>query len=268
MATSEIRTMAELLALNIKDVITRYPAVGEILSAADIGCVTCQVGTCAMKDVVGIHGLSPEQEFVLFEKIAAVVFPSQKVEIPRAAPRLAAKAGARRLSPPMVELIAEHTYIKRVIACLPALAAGLSSPPTAAQQETVRAVIDFVRNFADRFHHAKEEDLLFKYFDEGLDVIRAMHADHETGRGHIRAAAAAIEQGDAVTVREHLVAYGALLTEHIRKEDEILYPWMDRELTDARIGQLFARFREVDERFGGRPAQYRAWVAELEEQTA
>lgn len=46
----------------IQDVITVYPGIGEILNRFDIGCVTCKVGICLLKDVVSIHGLSKEDE--------------------------------------------------------------------------------------------------------------------------------------------------------------------------------------------------------------
>ncbi|HEY6838556.1 MAG TPA: hypothetical protein VI389_07435 [Geobacteraceae bacterium] len=46
----------------IQDVITAHPAIGEILNRYDIGCVTCKVGICLLKDVVSIHGLGPENE--------------------------------------------------------------------------------------------------------------------------------------------------------------------------------------------------------------
>ncbi|HEY6872757.1 MAG TPA: hypothetical protein VI298_08540 [Geobacteraceae bacterium] len=46
----------------IQDVITAYPGIGEILDRVDIGCVTCKVGICLLKDVVAIHGLSKEDE--------------------------------------------------------------------------------------------------------------------------------------------------------------------------------------------------------------
>jgi hemerythrin-like domain-containing protein len=44
------------------------------------------------------------------------------------------------------------------------------------------------------------------------------------------------------------MAYRELLTEHIRKEDEILYPWMDRELSVKQVGELFSKFNEADDR--------------------
>lgn len=46
----------------IQEVIAAHPAIGEILQRFDIGCVTCKVGICLLKDVVTIHGLSPEDE--------------------------------------------------------------------------------------------------------------------------------------------------------------------------------------------------------------
>ena len=46
----------------IQDVMTEYPGIGEILNRYDIGCVTCKVGICLLKDVVSIHGLSKEDE--------------------------------------------------------------------------------------------------------------------------------------------------------------------------------------------------------------
>lgn len=46
----------------IQEVIETHPEIGEILSRFDIGCVTCKVGICLLKDVVSIHGLSKEDE--------------------------------------------------------------------------------------------------------------------------------------------------------------------------------------------------------------
>jgi hypothetical protein len=46
----------------IKDVIAAHPAIGEILQRYEIGCVTCGVGICLLKDVVAIHALGAEAE--------------------------------------------------------------------------------------------------------------------------------------------------------------------------------------------------------------
>ena len=59
----------ELGNVAIQDVMVRYPEIGEILNRYDIGCVTCKVGICLLKDVVAIHGLSPEQETSIEKEI-------------------------------------------------------------------------------------------------------------------------------------------------------------------------------------------------------
>jgi hypothetical protein len=52
----------ELGEISIQDVMQTYPEIGGILARFDIGCTTCKVGICLLKDVVSIHGLSKEDE--------------------------------------------------------------------------------------------------------------------------------------------------------------------------------------------------------------
>jgi hypothetical protein len=53
----------------IKDVITAHPRIGEILNHYEIGCVTCGVGICLLKDVVAIHALGAEIEAKIEQEI-------------------------------------------------------------------------------------------------------------------------------------------------------------------------------------------------------
>ena len=53
----------------IQDVIQSYPEIGEILNRFDIGCVSCKVGICLLKDVVSIHGLSKDNEAKIEQEI-------------------------------------------------------------------------------------------------------------------------------------------------------------------------------------------------------
>ena len=53
----------------IQDVTQSYPEIGEILASYDIGCTTCKVGICLLKDVVSIHGLSKEDEAKIEQEI-------------------------------------------------------------------------------------------------------------------------------------------------------------------------------------------------------
>ncbi|HBA88601.1 MAG TPA: hypothetical protein DCZ75_11665 [Geobacter sp.] len=53
----------------IQNVMENHPKIGEILERYEIGCVTCKVGICLLKDVVSIHGLSKEQEEAVEKEI-------------------------------------------------------------------------------------------------------------------------------------------------------------------------------------------------------
>jgi hypothetical protein len=53
----------------INNVIEKHPVIGEILEKHDIGCVTCGVGICLVKDVVSIHALGDEIEAQIEQEI-------------------------------------------------------------------------------------------------------------------------------------------------------------------------------------------------------
>ena len=257
--------METLLRTPVKELIGRHPAAGLILDAFGIGCVPCSVGTCLLGDIVEIHGLSPEDESALLSRIAAVVSPGRVVESPEtgAGRRRSTSRGNR--SPAVKRLVDEHTLIKRFIAIVPDLIERLDVESARGRQMIVDGV-DFVRTFADRCHHAKEEEILFSFLDPDLDILKAMLDDHRRGRARVKDLLDALERRDRDGAAASLAGYATILTDHIRKEDDILYPWVDRILSTHQIGEIYARFDEADERFAGMRANYEAFVVTLEAQ--
>ena len=53
----------------INKTIEEHPVIGEILQKYEIGCVTCGVGICLVKDVVSIHALGDEIEEKIEQEI-------------------------------------------------------------------------------------------------------------------------------------------------------------------------------------------------------
>jgi len=53
----------------INKAIEDHPVIGEILQKYDIGCVTCGVGICLVKDVVSIHALGDQIEAQIEKEI-------------------------------------------------------------------------------------------------------------------------------------------------------------------------------------------------------
>ena len=163
----------------------------------------------------------------------------------------------------MKKLVDEHILIKRWIALIPEVVKNLDVESEKGRRLILDG-IDMIRSYADKFHHAKEEDILFKYFDENSDILKVMHEDHTHARSLVKEMLDALEKRDQKTIAKNLMAYRELLTEHIRKEDEILYPWMDNQLSTHQVGELFSKFDEADQQISVSTDKYENFIDRLE----
>lgn len=160
-------------------------------------------------------------------------------------------------------LEAEHRIIERVLACLEKMA-DLSEQSKKFDVVAARDMIDFFRMFADRFHHAKEEQHLFTAL-EAFGMPReggptgVMLAEHDMGRafvGSMEKSVNAYEQGDLSALTDFIKAaraYVPLLREHIQKEDHCLFAMAKDNLGDDEQAQLLQSFRDEEAKvFGGK----------------
>jgi hemerythrin-like domain-containing protein len=255
--------MEAYLNKGIKEIIEEFPRVEDVLNDYDIGCGPCNVGICLLKDIVAIHRLSNEQEQQLMARIAKAIYTEQDIQIPRVEKKTEAKPKEFKYSPPIKKLVDEHVLIKRWIALIPKVVKNLDVNSKEGRRLILDG-IDMIRSYADKFHHAKEEDILFKYFDEDSDILKVMHEDHRRGRALVKEMLDALEKRDRKTIAENLMAYRELLSEHIRKEDEILYPWMDNQLSTHQVGELFSKFDEADQQINVSTDKYENFIDRLE----
>ena len=259
--------MENILNKDIRAVIDQCPEVGRILEEYGIGCAPCSVGSCLVSDVVGIHGLDPQTEATLMYKMEKALYPDRDIPVPKVD---MSKVVPKEInySPAVKNLVAEHVWIKRLLALVPTITDFVEKSETV-DKDLVMGCIDFIRGYADKFHHMKEEDILFKYVDEKSEIIKIMYDDHDTGRNHIKNVVEGTETGNKAQIKEHLHGYRDLLTQHIKKEDEILYPWIERQMTDNQIGELFQRCSAADASVGEElPKKYEKFIIDLEEKFA
>lgn len=247
----------------IKEVISKFPQVGKVLEEYGIGCVSCTAGSCLLRDVVEIHNLGPQAEAEMMSRIAGLIDPDGQTEVAVPAASHAKEPRQIRYSPPMQKLVREHELIKRWLAMVPEIVGRLDSEWERFGPVLVQAVA-FIRSYADAYHHAKEEDVLFAGLDDDLDIIKVMRQDHEQARALVRRLAEAVETADIAVVADCLNQHRELLQEHIKKEDEILYPWIDRGLSDTQVGHLFSRFGQIDRQFGDHPAEQEQFIRRTE----
>src|SRR3990167_4819561 len=121
----------------------------------------------------------------------------------------------------------EHRVIERMLPVLEE-AAGRLAHGRNVDKDVFGLILDFMKTFADRCHHAKEEDRLFPVLEEnGVDpeggLIGALRDEHEEARKLVKALAAAIEEigtEEAGTEIEAITRiYCKLLRMHMEKED-------------------------------------------------
>ncbi len=154
----------------------------------------------------------------------------------------------------------EHRTIARVVS-----AAGRLADRLAAHQpvevEALQNVVDFMRLYADKSHHGKEEDLLFPLLAErgvpmrGCPVEALLH-EHVMGRTLVKGltdAAEAWQKGD-LSARENLIenlrGIAALYPNHIWKEDYLLFPMTNKVLSAEDQQQLALKFDHVEQTVG------------------
>jgi hemerythrin-like domain-containing protein len=162
---------------------------------------------------------------------------------------------------PTEELSHEHQAIVKMIQILGVMSDRLDAG-TAVDPADLEGSVDFIRVFADRCHHAKEEGHLFPEMEKAgipreRGPIGVMLADHVEGRKHVAAMAGAIpgiRKGDRAAAAAFAAGargYGQLLTGHIFKEDQILYPMADARLTSEQQSRLESCFADVEKNIVG-----------------
>jgi hemerythrin-like domain-containing protein len=154
----------------------------------------------------------------------------------------------------------EHHVIQKIVGAMAVLAEGLGAghePPV----ETLRNIVEFMRTFADKCHHGKEEVHLFPCLEKrgvpagGCPMGVLIH-EHERGRTLVAQLAQATEAyasgdgsaRDAVTVT--LRGLIELYPNHIWKEEYLLFPMSNKVLDAADQQQLSEKFAEVETAVG------------------
>ncbi len=171
---------------------------------------------------------------------------------------------------PTEVLTREHRVIEQVLGCLLKLA-DHAERDKRLDDEAARQAIDFLRGYADAWHHGKEEERLFpmmeaRGIDPGAGPTGVMRAEHKLGRRHIGEmersidGAAGGQTADLQRFVDNARAYVVLLRQHIDKEDHCLFPIADRVLSDDDRRELGRQFDQA-EREGGGSATTRRFLA-------
>ena len=162
---------------------------------------------------------------------------------------------------PTEELMQEHEAIKLMLRILESAGEKLEAGEKVDVAD-LEGMLEFIMVFADKCHHHKEEDLLFPALQrvgvpKEQGPIGVMLMEHESGRNYVRGMAGGIEKyksGDANAsgqIAANARNYIRLLSDHIYKEDNVLYPIADARLSGKDQETLHDEFSRVEREIVG-----------------
>lgn len=140
-------------------------------------------------------------------------------------------------------MVKEHENIRRMLKVVRSVSYQIMTLGEF-DMEDIPEIIDFIRVYADKHHHGKEEDILFKTMNEKIEKLRkagsitGMYIEHDLGRLYIQdleSAVKAYDQGSdeaRLDIIANAIGYTNLLDRHIEKENMAMYRFAEKMLED------------------------------------
>ena len=172
-------------------------------------------------------------------------------------------------------LMIEHRLIERMISQIKNALAQIESTQKV-DPLLVDTAVDFIRMYADRTHHGKEEDILFRDLSkrplsvEDQRVMEELIQEHVFGRQTTKALVEAntrYRNGDdsaLADIADKLRTLVEFYPKHIEKEDKVFFPASRGYFTDEEDQAMLAEFWEFDREMIHE--KYKSVVEELETQ--
>lgn len=153
-------------------------------------------------------------------------------------------------------MIEEHKNIKRMLKVIRKYCYKILKNENIDYKDFYK-IIDFIRNYADKHHHGKEEDILFKLMDKQFNMIKSgpimgMLMEHDLGRlymHNLENALKELEDGNEeakLDIIANSISYTDLLNRHIDKEDSTIYKFAERSLSEENKRELNEKSEEIE----------------------
>ena len=169
-------------------------------------------------------------------------------------------------------LMIEHRLIEQMISIIKAAIVRIKSTNTV-DPVFIDTAVDFIRIYADRTHHGKEEDILFRDLskralsDQDQRIMQELIDEHVLGRQTTLALVEAnrrYRNGDESALVDIVVRLETIVDfypKHIEKEDKIFFPASRAYFTEEADQAMLAEFWEFDRKLIHE--KYQSVVADL-----
>jgi hemerythrin-like domain-containing protein len=175
------------------------------------------------------------------------------------------------------ELRMEHDAVKLTLKVLDRICQEIELSGKLGDAQHVDHLLEFFTVFVDKCHHGKEEELLFPALEKiGVNrdkgPIGVMLREHQLGRECVQKMKAAFSQFKtgvapaAVDFTRSARDYISLLNQHIDKENNVLFPIAEKQLTEAKLAELLKGFERIEEqKIGvGKHEEFHKMIDQLE----
>jgi hemerythrin-like domain-containing protein len=153
---------------------------------------------------------------------------------------------------PAEQLKEEHEGISLMLRILEKVCAKMEAKEKVDLGHLER-ISQFFKIFVDQCHHGKEEDLLFPaIIPMEQKLIGLLLGEHSQGRSYVRAMGQELTRmkklegltwvGYAANAQKYI----AIMTQHIQKEDNVLFPMFDRLLGKKKQMELVEGFEDLE----------------------
>ncbi len=141
------------------------------------------------------------------------------------------------------------------------------------QRRDIHDFIGFLKEFADKCHHGKEEGILFPALAkagmaEKDGPIGVMLSEHAKGRELIKEMETAVSgKEDHARFTNAAKQYSSLLQAHIVKENTVLFPAAEGTLTGLQLDQAYEAFEQHEQKVigAGRHEELHAMLKRLKQ---
>ena len=135
-------------------------------------------------------------------------------------------------------------------------------------ERTVRKLIQFFRQYADGFHHHKEEEILFPEMAKknellGEGVIKEMFEHHEDFREMIKGIEKFLDAKEYSSAQLQLKLYTEALLDHIAVENDEVFQMAESIFDEKELDRINFRFQDCDNSLGIIKNQQLAESAEM-----
>lgn len=160
---------------------------------------------------------------------------------------------------PRGPLMIEHRLIEKMIAVIKDQMSVMREQ-SRVDPVFIDAAVDFIRIYADKTHHGKEEDILFRDLaaknmsDEDKRGMQELVDEHVFARKKVAELVRAKEdyvaghKEELDTVLDRLTTLVEFYPEHIRREDEVFFPDTEKYFTRDELDAMLAEFWEFDKK--------------------